>query len=158
MLIQNTQCQLGLGPSPTPTSRVSPPSEDRTPALWRTLFLKNCFLPQPKAQEWHLPPSSMIYRFLPFAGVNLSKACLCNGGPGPNISRPHSPPLSSQQTREGSPEQEVLRQGAGRDSQEGSPTPLGKTAIAAPPPHFRWWWRRRRLIYKADRLGPCLKL
>lgn len=51
LLIQNTQCQLGLGLSLTPISGVDPPSEDRTPALWRTLFLEIslCPPPHPKA-------------------------------------------------------------------------------------------------------------
>lgn len=73
-----------------------------------------------------------LYHFGPAAGVNLSKDYPCNRGPGPNTSRPHSPPLSSQQPREGSPEQEVLRQGVGRDFQEGSPAPMSRNSYCSP--------------------------
>lgn len=78
----------------------------------------------------------MIYLLVPAAVVNLSKDYICNRGPGPAISRPHSPPLSSQQPREGSPAQEVLRQWVGRDSQEGSPAPPhphGQKQLLQPP-------------------------
>lgn len=137
LLIQNTQCQLRPGPSLTPTSGVVPLSEDRTPALWRTLFLES-YLCSPLIPRFsrgisYCPPHRIT--FFQCWGKSEQRIYPCNRGPGPGTSRPHDLPLSSQQPREGSPQQEVLRQGVGRDSQEGNPAPWAETAIAAP--HFR---------------------
>lgn len=132
LLIQNTQGQLGPGLSWTPTSRVVPPSEGRTPALRRTLFLGSGLCSPSSFQDCvtGIPSSPpRLSTFLPAAGLNLSRDYI----PVKEAMAPRTAPQFTEAGRRKPRAGSAEAGGGGGTPRRETQPPLGRNSCCSPP-------------------------